>query len=553
MEKYRKKLISLIKKEIKGEIELSSPRDPNHGDFALPCFPFAKALKKNPNEIASDLSRKIKAPFIEKIETKGPYLNFFLDRNVLTKDTLDEIKEKEDSYGSSGEGKGKKALIEHTSINPNASPHVGRARNALIGDALVRIIRFQGYKTEVHYFVNDVGKQIAMLLLGAKDKKVSFKDLLKIYVDINNKIKDKPELEKDVFAILNKLEKGDEKTKKRFKEIVKTCIGGQSEIFADLGIRYDSFDYESEYLWNKRTDEILEKLKKTKKMEEDEEKRYVLNQAEYNLAMKAPYLVLSRADKTSLYPLRDIAYTIDKTKDKVAKNIQVLGEDHKLYAQQIAAALDLLGYKAPEVIHYSFILLSEGKMSTRKGNVVLLEDFMKEALQKAKVELKKRNDKVDEKTAKAIAYGAIKYAILKVSNEKNVTFNWEAALSFEGESGPYLQYSHARICSIFRKYNKPLPKKVDPSLLKEDVEIGLIKDLARMPSIVAQAERELSPHIIANYVYGVTKKFSEFYHSCPVLQAEEKLKEARLLLIDAARQVTRNCLLLLGIEPIERM
>ncbi len=218
------------------------------------------------------------------------------------------------------------------------------------------------------------------------------------------------------------------------------CIVFQGKVLATL-------DHETTY-------EILEKLKKTKKMEEDEESRYVLNQEEYKLAMKAPYLVLSRADKTSLYPLRDIAYTIDKINKKVEKNILVLGEDQKLYFQQVAAALDLLGYKAPRAIHYSFVLLSEGKMSTRKGNVILLEDFMKESLQKAKVELKKRNDKVDEKTAKAIDYGAIKYAILKVSNEKNVTFNWEAALSFEGESGPYLQYSHARICSIFRKYQK---------------------------------------------------------------------------------------------------
>ncbi|MCK5283124.1 MAG: arginine--tRNA ligase [Nanoarchaeota archaeon] len=556
MQNYKKKIIALIKKQLNAEIELSSPPDSSFGDFALPCFPFAKQLKKNPIEIAEELKQKIKKPsFIDRIETKGPYLNFFIDKNTLIKDTIDEITKKKDSYGSSMQGKGKKALIEHTSINPNASPHVGRARNALIGDTIVRLLKFEGYKTEVHYFVNDVGKQIAILVLGAKGKnKVSFNELLNLYVKINNKIKEKPELEKDVFELLHKLEQGDKKVKKEFRDLVDTCIKGQNALFRELNIKYDSFDYESDYLWNKRTEEILAHLKKTKKLFEDDDERLVLNQEEYKLPMKAPFLVLTRADKTSLYPLRDLAYTIDKISSKPQKNIIVLGEDQKLYFQQLKAALDLLGYKAPEALHYSFVLLTDAKMSTRKGNVILLEDFMKEAVSKAKEEISKRHEKVDEKTAKAIAYSAVKYAILKVGNEKNVNFDWSSALSFEGESGPYLQYSYARICSIFRKYKKDVPKNADTSLLVEDIEFELAKLLAEMPETVDHAIKELSPHIIANYVYVVTKKFSEFYHNCPVLNADnEKLKQARLILIDSVKQVIKNCLSLIGIEVIEKM
>ena len=167
--------------------------------------------------------------------------------------------------------------------------------------------------------------------------------------------------------------------------------------------------------------------------------------------MKSPVLVLTRADKTSLYPLRDIAYHLDKKK---IPNVVILGEDQKLYHQQIRAVLKLLKHEIPKVVHYSFVLLQEGKMSTRKGNLVLLEEFMKEALNKAKAEIRKRHGKVKEENAKKIAYGAIKYAILKVSPEKNVTFNWEQALNFEGDSGPYLQYAYARICSILRKHKK---------------------------------------------------------------------------------------------------
>jgi arginyl-tRNA synthetase len=489
---------------------------------------------------------------MDRLETKGTYLDVFLKKEAAIKDIIEEILKKKDKYGSSLKGKGKKALVEHTSINPNASPHVGRARNAILGDSIVRLMRFEGYKTDVHYFVNDVGKQIAMLALGAKGK-VSFDKLLDVYVKINKEVAENPKKEEEVFELLHKLEKGDKEIKKKFREIVDTCIKGQAKIFNELGIKYDSYDHESKYLWDKKTEEIIEKLKKKGKLFEDDEGRLVLDQEEYNLAMKAPYLVLTRADKTSLYPLRDIAYTIDKINSKPDRNILVLGEDHKLYFQQLNSALDLLGYKAPEPVHYSFILLNDGKMSTRKGKVVLLEDFMKEAVNKAKEEMKKRNAKVDDKIAKAVAYGAVKYAILKVSAEKNVTFDWNAALSFEGESGPYLQYSYARICSIFRKYKKELPKKVDLSLLKEDAEYLLVKELANFPSKVGQAVNELSPHIVANYAYSVTKRFSEFYHQCPVLNVENELMKARLVLIDSVKKVIENCLKLICIEAIEKM
>lgn len=461
------------------------------------------------------------------------------------------------AYGSSKSGIGKQALVEHTSINPNASPHVGRARNALIGDSIVRLLRFEGYSVDVHYFVNDIGKQIAMLLLGAMDKEsVSFQDLLGIYIDINNKVNENPELEKDVFELLYKLENGDDKIRGMFRKLVNICIDGQTAILGELGVKYDSFDYESDYIYSQTTSKLLDEFKKTGKLEEDTEGRLVLNQAEYNLPMKAPYLVLTRKDKTSLYPLRDIAYTIDKVKTKADMNIIVLGEDQKLYFRQVCSALDLLGYESPSSVHYSFVLLAEGKMATRKGNVVLLEDFMREAAAKAFEEIEKRHGNADGNTAKAIGYAAVKYAILSASNDKNVVFDWESALSFEGASGPYLQYSLARINSIFRNYGKALREleQVDFSILENNREIDLILELANFAAIIKTALKELSPHVIANYVYGLAKKFSTFYHDCPVLNANnDELKIARLTLLAAVRQVILNCFELLGIEPVEEM
>ena len=557
MEKYQKKISEVINLAFPGlDVIFTAPPDSSLGDIALPCFAFSKALRKSPATIADELKSKLSSlEFMEKIESTNGYLNFFIKKPILFEDVITDILTGKGYYGSSKSGIGKQALVEHTSINPNASPHVGRARNALIGDSIVRLLRFEGYSVDVHYFVNDIGKQIAMLLLGAMEKEsVSFKDLLGIYIDINNQVNENPALEKDVFDLLYRLENGDDKIQSMFRKLVNICIDGQTSILGALGIKYNSFDYESDYIYSQTTSRLLEDFKKTGKLEEDPEGRLVLNQAEYELPMRAPYLVLTRKDKTSLYPLRDIAYTIDKMNTNADINIIVLGEDQKLYFRQVCAALDMLGYTSPSSVHYSFVLLSEGKMATRKGNVVLLEDFMREAVAKASEEIEKRRGYTDVNTAEAIGYGAVKYAILRASNDKNVVFDWDSALSFEGDSGPYLQYCLARINSIFRNYGKALPEEIDFSVLKNNHEVDLILELAGFPAAVKTALKESSPHVIANFVYTLTKKFSIFYHYHSVLNADnEDLKTARLALIAAVRQVIVNCFELLGIEPVDEM
>lgn len=553
MDKFKEEIIKFLKKQAKQEINLEKPPKPELGDYAFPCFNLAKILKKNPNEIANNLAKKFpKSSLIKEVKAAGPYVNFFTNKDKLTETILKKIIKEKNKYGSDNSGKNKNIIVEHTSINPNASPHVGRARNAFIGDVIVRTLKFQGYNVEIHYFINDVGKQIALLVLGSKNKKkIKFGDLLKIYIEINKKVEKNKKLEKDVYDLLYKLEKGDKKVKAEFKRVVDTCVKGQIKLFSGLGIKYDSFDYESKYLWDKKTEAILRELERTGMLFIDKDNRWVLDQKGFELGMKVPILVLTRGDGTSLYPLRDIAYTVEKVNK--GHNIVVLGEDQKLYFEQVSAALKIMGYAVPEVVHYSFVLLEGEKMSTRKGNLVLLEDFMKEIVDKAKVEIKKRHDKVNEKAAKAIGYGAIKYSILRVSPEKNVIFNWQQALSFEGESAPYIQYAYARICSILRKYNKKIDSKIKYNLLKKDEEVGLIKKISEFPGVINKFTDNYKPNIIANYLYELAQKFNEFYHSCPVLKEKEELKKARLMLVECVKIVLGNGLNLLGIETLEKM
>ncbi len=546
---FKKDVERALKKIGIKKIRLENPPNPKFGDLSFPCFEIAKG--KNPSEVAKEIVEKIKPiGMIGKVEALGPYVNFFVDNKKFVKVILkNALKE---NYGK-GKRKGK-ALIEHTSINPNASPHVGRARNALIGDAITRLLKFYGYQTEVHYFVNDIGKQIAMLVYATKELKgkPKFEDMLRHYIEVNRKVIENAQIEKEVYELLHKLESGDKKTIKEFEKIVEICIKGQAKIFKELEIRYDYFDYESKFLNSKILKEALKTFKKKRKLKKEEDGRIVLDLSEFNLPMREPYLPLTRANGTSLYPLRDIAYNIYKAKRaKNGKNIVILGEDHKLEFQQIKAALSILSYAPPEVIHYSFILLPEGKMSTRKGNVVLLTDFMKEAVEKAKNEILKRNPNISlkelEKLSKIIGYGAIKYSILKVSSDKNVIFNWDEALNFEGNSAPYVQYTYVRSKKILEKLGRiKTPKEI---ILNEEDEITLVKKMSEFPKIVESISRDYQIHKLAHYAYELADLFNNFYEKSPVIQEKDLNKKmSRALLVKAYKNLIRIILHILGIE-----
>jgi len=559
---FKQITIDIISKETKIPKEkvlhlLEVPPSPELGDYSFPCFTLANPknyddmwknvekdffTKKNPVEIASHLKDKIKNKLpkeIEKIETKGPYLNFFINKQILAK----EIIKINDNFGKQKQNQ--KILLEHTSVNPNASPHLGRTRNSIIGDSIYRILTFLGNKVERHYYVNDVSKQIAMLALVFKPSD-KFENLLKKYVEISKKIEDNPELEKKVFGLLNKFEHKDKTTTQLFKKIVDTAVKGQKQLFKKAGIEFDYFDYESKYLEESR--HILEELKKTGKTFEDEDGRLILDLKDTSLIkkMKSPVLVLTRSDKTGLYITRDLAYTIEKCKK--GKNIIVLGEDQKLYFEQLCEALKIINKPCPDVVHYSFVLLKDiGKMSTRKGELVLLEDFLSAAEEKAKQEIKKRKTQGD---ARKVAISAVKYSMLKNENNKNMTFDLEESLKFEGNTGPYLQYTYARASSILRKAKKSTSSVKIPKQLSEK-EKELITELSKFPETVTNTAKTMSPHLIANYAYGIAKTFNEFYQNNKVIGNKEEA--FRLKLIQSFRIVLKSSLYLLGIDVLEQM
>lgn len=553
-------LVQLVRDVIQIDVDvpLSKPPDSAMGDYAIPCFQIAQKLGVSAAELALKLSEELlKMDLIKlginKVEPRGPYLNVYLSNSDMAERVICNVFSQGEQYGTNASGIGKRALVEHTSINPNASPHLGRARNAWIGDTLVKLLRFEGYDTETHFFVNDVGRQIAILVLAVADRRPDFGELLKIYIAANKRLEKEPSLENDVNQILERQENGDSVTKKAFRRVVDISVKGMRDLFSDAGIYFDHFDYESLYLTSERYEEILEKFRNSGTLFEDEHGRLVLNLEGFNLPSRNPVLVVTRSNKTSLYPLRDIAYTLEKVSAATDINLVVLGEDQKLYHRQIQAALKIIGCDAPVAVHYSFVVLGSGSMSTRQGNLVLMADFVKEAKRKATTELRTRSHEINPQIAKAVAYSALKYSFLRVANDKQIVFDWDKAMSFEGESGPYLLYSHARICSILRRYNHRLPTTADYSVLKAKEELELIKLIADLPDYIARTLRVRSPHVLAGYTFSLARHFSIFYHACPILKSASPLREARLLLVIATRQVLSNCLRLLGMEPVDRM
>ena len=529
-------------------IKLEKSKNENFGDLSFACFELAEKEKKNPAEIAKKIAAKIKSnDWIEKAEAVGPYVNFFMNAEKLSEYASKKIVKK--NFGKN-KNKGK-ILVEHTSTNPNASPHVGRARNAFVGDSISRILKFNGFKVETQYLVNDVGKQIAMLVLAAEKKKekISFDELLKLYVEIYAKMVTDASIEKKVFELLKKMESGDKKTIKLFEKVCKLAIDGQKEILDELNIKFNEFVFESKYIKSKKLDNIIKKLKEKRKIKETDG-RIAVNLKKYKLPMKSNYVPLTRANKTSLYLLRDVAYNIDKLK-KAKTNIVVLGEDHKLYFEQVKSILDILDYEAPKPIFYSFVLLKSGKMSTRKGDVVLLTEFMEQAKEKAKNEILKRNPNIKnkdlEKISKIIGYGAMKFSILSVASNKNVIFDWEEALNFEGRSAPYIQYTYVRSKKILDKL-----KNIDKSkkiILRESEEIQLAKKMYEFPEIVNEVSKKFEIHKLANYLYELANCFNSFYENCPVTQEKSKDKKvSRFLLTKAYNNIVENGLSLLGID-----
>ncbi len=543
------------------QIQIARPPQLKAGDLSLALFRMAKELAMTPPALAQEIADNTVFPdCVESVSVAGPYLNIFFKRPAFAQALLKAVQDK--NYGTTDEGKGQKVLIEHTSINPNASPHIGRARNAIIGDSVSRLMRFLNYQVEVHYYVNDMGKQIAMLVLACRDKPdVVFHEILDIYVEANKRLEEDPAFEQEVFGLLKKFEEGDQTVRNDFRRIADICVAGQKGILNGINIDYDVFDYESDFLRNEELEEKLAVLEKSGTVFLDEDKRLVLDLQKLGFSREeGRYSVLKRGNGSTMYGYRDFAYHMYKLAIATGKenNIVVLGEDHKLYFEQLSLVLEAFGYTPPSAIHYSFIRLSEGKMSTRKGSVVLLEDFLEEAHQRVKEKIKTNTSDLSEteldELAHIIAVGAVRFGVIKVKPNSNIVFDWDQALSFEGDTGPYIQYSYVRAQSILRAAGAYVAPLDGLTCAISDEAWELLLSLSLFDDVLLRAKKTINPAMIAQYMIEIAQKFNKFYHSVHILSNEDQNVVALGLgLCQATGRVIENGMMLLGIQLPEKM
>ncbi|MCQ6254696.1 arginine--tRNA ligase [Methanocaldococcus sp.] len=555
-------LKKVISEELKKEIDIKLDEPPNLelGDYSVNiCFKLSKELKKSPKEIAESIANKLKSMNIEgvkEIKVVNGYINFYIDYNKLGKDLTEEITKEGHNYGR-GDKKGIKIILEHTSANPNGPLHIGHLRNAIIGDSLKRILEFYGYDVETHYYVNDMGRQMALVvygieLFGLDENKKKDNAIAETYVKINKYLEEHPEEEEKILELMREYENALERNEdneivKKFEFAVNYALDGIKETLKNLNIKHDTFVWESSYVRNGMVKDVIKRLMETGKVIKED--TYILDLSDFGIQKK---MVLARANGTSLYSTRDIAYHLDKL-SKCDIGIDVLGADHKLTAEMVKAALKLLGSKVPEVIFYEFISLPEGSMSTRKGRFISADELLEEAIKRAKEECKKRG--VDEKIAYDIGLGAVRYNIARISPEKSMIFKWDEALDFEKVGCPFIQYAHARCCRILEEAeNKNIKDEAifDYELTNE--EKSLIKMLNEFKDIIKESAENRKVHILANYLLELAKTFNRFYANCPILMAkDENIKKSRLSLVKSTKNVLETGLMLLGINCPGRM
>ncbi len=547
-------------------IRLEMPPD-GMGDFAFPCFSLAPLLKKSPMEIAKEIAANIpKNKWITTVEAKGGYINFFIDTTCLTTTTLQSILDKKDNYGYLPKKK-KKVIIEHTSANPNGPLHVGRARNPIIGDTLVRIFKAAGYDVESQFYLDDMGKQVAILAWGVnniEDRHIPVSENKKadhqnvgFYQTANERMESDETVAQQIADIVKKLEQGDPKTIEMIHSSYAPVLEGIKQSLLRINIQIDTYIPESTFMYDKSVERVIKELKQIPHCHEQDNAFY-LDMEPFGIQGRNTKFFFLRSDGTTLYPTRDIAYHQWKA-CHADMLVNVLGEDHKLESKQVRVALELLQTKIlPQVVFYAFVSLPGGKMSTRRGRVVYLDELIDECIERAYEEVKKRRaSELTESQMKNIAelvgIGSLRYNIIKVQPEKDIMFKWEDALNFEGNAVPFIQYAHARACSILGK-TKTKEHKFEAAVLTHTSEAALIKQLARFPLIIDDACNNCKPHTVANYLYETASAFNQFYRDCPVLSEENNvLRSSRLTLVEATKIVLYTALDLLGIIAPEEM
>ncbi|MDY4077334.1 MAG: arginine--tRNA ligase [Clostridium sp.] len=560
---YKKKIAELINSKVDLEVEkieqlIEIPPRPEMGDYAFPCFQLSKVMRKAPNMIAEELKNQLSSEGFEKIENLGPYINFFVDKGEFSKNTIEKILKEKDDYGKSNIGEGKTVCVEYSSPNIAKPFHVGHLFTTAIGNALYKMFKAEGYNTVGINHLGDWGTQFGKLISAYKRwvdeealEKNPIDELLRIYVKFHKEAEKDPSLEDEGRAYFKALESGDEEAHALWKRFRDLSLKEFQRVYDILGVKFDSLAGEAFY--NDKMDAVIDMLKEKNLLVESNGAQVVMLE-EYNM----PPCIILKGDGASIYATRDLAAALYRKKTyDFYKSIYVVGTPQALHFKQVFKVLELAGNEwAKDCVHVGFGLVkfADRKLSTRNGEIVLLDDLLNQSISKT-AEIIKDNDSIEDKedVAKKIGVGAVIFTYLKNSREKDIVFDWNEILSTEGETGPYVQYAYARAKSILRRAEN-INAKIDYSKLNSKEEFELVKTLESFNKNILLALDKLEPSIVTRYVIEVAKEFNRFYNAHSVLNLEDEvLKATRLKLVEASSQVIKNALALLGIDVVEKM
>ncbi len=559
---YKKHIAEKIKVEGVSEQEIydsiALPPNTEMGDFALPCFKFAKILRKSPVMIAEELKNTIATDdVISEVSAVNGYLNFKIDKNGFVKATLDKILTQKETYGASNEGNGKTVCIDYSSINIAKPFHIGHLSTTVLGGALYRIFNYLGYKTVGINHLGDYGTQFGKLISAFKrwgDKDVieagGIRALNELYVRFHKEAEEHPEYDDEARAYFKKIEQGDEECLALFHWFKELTLKDVQKIYELLDIRFDS--YAGESFFSDKMGPIVDELKEKGLLTESRGAQVVDLEA-YGMT---PCMIL-KSDGSSLYATRDMAAATYRKKEyDFYKCLYVVAYQQNLHFKQFFKVLELMGKEwSKDLVHvaYGMVSLEEGTMSTRKGNVVFLEDVINKCIEKAYTIIDEKNPNLEnkEEVAKKVGVGAVIFGALYNNKIKDIVFSYDKVLNFDGETSVYVQYTCARANSVLQKGGTPTSYEI-PTLTGEEIE--LVKALANFPETVQSAAEKYEPSFIARFAVDVAQKFNKFYFDCKILAAEdEKTKNFRLALTNATLQALKNAFALLGIGIPDKM
>lgn len=557
------KITDLSVDEIYSMIEV--PANVEMGDYAFPCFKLAKVLRKAPPMIAQDIVQSLEKPdFIDRLENVNAYINFFLDKSIYVKEVLEAVLGEKENYGIELNKDKGNIVIDYSSPNIAKPFHVGHLRSTVIGNSLYKIFGALGYNCIGINHLGDWGTQFGKLIVAYKKysskqevEEKGISELLRIYVLFHEEAKEHPELDQEARDYFTKMEKGDEEALTLWKWFKDVSLKEFERVYKMLGVTFDS--YNGEAFYNDKMAAIVNELEEKGLIEVDEGAKLVRLEEE-NMA---PCLI-TKKDGSSLYATRDItaAEYRKKTYD-FKKCIYVTAAQQNLHFAQWFKVVEKMGYDwASDLVHVPFGMVSmEGgaKLSTRSGNVIFLEDILKEAVDKTRSIIEEKNPNLEnkEEVARQVGIGAVIFDDMYNNIIKDIQFSWDRVLDFQGETGPYVQYTHTRACSLLKRsglsVEEILKCDFDEKLIADDLVLAVTKELAAFRDIIKSAADNYEPSFIARYAVDLAQAFNKFYNECPILVDDEQVKKARLAVVLATKYTLKNALGLLGIMAPEQM